>query len=530
MRSFPSDAEGCRKRGLSLQSLGSYGEALEAFEAAIAIDPDSAEAHNCRGIALAGLGRYQDAFAGFNRALDINPDYAECYNNRGIVLQELGRLDEAVTSFDKAIALKGDNAQAHNNRGAVLSELRRSNDALTSYERAIALNPSYAAAFYNRGMALHDLKRCDDALTSFDKAIALRPDYAEAHHNRAVVLRDTQRLEEAILAYSAAIRLLPDRAECYTNQGYCFLQLGRFDEGWRLHEWRRRLRPPIGNLSFPQPRWLGREDVSGRTLFMHWEQGFGDTIQFCRYGKFLKARGINVVMSVQDPLNRLLTQLSPEVSIIRQNEVPTAFDYHCPMISLPFATGTTLTTIPTQQRYISSDERLRRMWEARLPATTKPRVGVAWRGSATHKNDRYRSIDLALLSSLFSADAQWISLQYGEQNPKDLPWPPELISYNKMWTDFADTAAVVDGLDLVITVDTSVAHLAGAMGKPTFVLLPFNADWRWLLHRDDSPWYPSVRLFRQHHTELWVDVISRVRRASLEFIRSPHRDAAHTPN
>jgi tetratricopeptide (TPR) repeat protein len=524
MRPLPTDnAEVHYKRGLSLQSLGEFGRALEAFDAAIVLDPGHAQAHNARGIALVNLDRAEDALVSFDRALECKPDYAECHNNKGIVLQEFGRLDAALASFDSAIALKTDNARAHNNRGTVLADLRRAEDAVRSYEKAIALDPGYAPAFYNRGMALHDLSRFDDALASFDRAIALRPAYAEAHHNRGAVLQDLLALDEAIRAYAAAIEIHPDRAESYANQAYCYLQMGRFTEGWRLHEWRKRLAVPVGNRSFPQPLWLGQEDISNRILFVHWEQGFGDTIQFSRYGKLLKAMGANVVMSVQEPLYRLLLQMSPEIGIIHQDEVPQRFDYHCPMMSLPLALATTLQTVPAERRYIAADDRLRRSFEAHLPSKTKPRVGVAWKGNATHRNDRHRSIDLGVLRPLFSPDAHWISLQYDAGQPREgsacpPEWPPELTSSATPWTDFADAAALIECLDLVITVDTSVAHLAGAMGKPVFVLLPFNSDWRWLLDRDESPWYPSARLFRQQRGESWADVVARVCLAVSRFL------------
>jgi tetratricopeptide (TPR) repeat protein len=519
--SHTESAEAHYKRGVCLQNLGNYDHALKAFDAAIALNPSYAEAYNYRGIVLVILERHHDALTSFNKAVALKPDYAECHNNLGIVLQDLGHFDEALASFDRAIALKPDNARAHNNRGAALSDLRRIDDALISYEEAIALDPSYAEAFYNRGMVMHDAKRFDHALASYDKAIALRPDYAEAHHNRGAVLQDLLRLDDAIGAYDKAIKLRPERAESYANQSYCYLQMGRFENGWPLHEWRKRLQTPVGARAFAQPLWLGQEDISNKTLFVHWEQGFGDTIQFCRYGKLLKAVGTDVVMSVQEPLYQLLTQMSPEIGIINQTEVPKSFDYHCPMMSLPLALATTLTTIPAERRYIFSNERLRQTWDARLPAKTKPRVGVAWRGSATHKNDRHRSLDLDVLAALFSADAHWVSLQYSSGHPEEASFGPlDLVSYAGMWKDFADAAALIDCLDLVITVDTSVAHLAGAMGKPVWILLPFNSDWRWLLHRDDSPWYPSARLFRQKPSESWEHVISRVRAAFLEFIQS----------
>lgn len=504
------------ERGRALQRSGDPGHALAAFDAAIAIDPDFAEAYNSRGISLASLGRYDDALVSLDRALALNPGYAECHNNRGIVLQELGRLDAALASFEKAVTLKPDNARAYNNRGTALNELQRSGEAVASYEKAIALDPSYAEAFYNRGIALHDLNRFDQALASFDTAITLRPDYAEAHHNRGAVLQDVLRLDEAVRAYAMAIRLYPERAESYANQAYCYLQMGCFAEGWRLHEWRKKLPVPAGSLSFPQPLWLGRENISGRTLFVHCEQGFGDTIQFYRYGRILNAMGADVVMSVQEPLHRLLTQMAPQIDIIRQGSTPPHFDYHCPMMSLPLALGTTLSNIPAGPRYLAADEQSLNDWNARLPARTRPRIGVAWKGSAAHKNDRNRSIAFDVLAPLLSVDAHWISLQY-DDGPS--PLHPQLVSFAGLWRDFADTAAAIDSLDLVIAVDTAVAHLAGAMGKPVFILLPFNSDWRWLLDRDDSPWYPSARLFRQKLSESWADVIARVRSACFELLK-----------
>src|SRR5580698_8722474 len=243
-------------------------------------------------------------------------------------------------------------------------------------------------------MVLHDAKRFDHALASYDKAIALRPDYAEAHHNCGAVLQDLLRLDDAIGAYDKAIKLRPERAESYANQSYCYLQMGRFENGWPLHEWRKRLQTPVGARAFAQPLWLGNENIANKTLFVHWEQGFGDTIQFCRYGKLLTARMVRVVMSVQKPLHRLLKQISPDIQIINQDEVPAAFDYHCPLMSLPFALGTSLETIPSEQGYIFADGQLRKNWDAQLPRRTRPRVGIVWSGNTKHKKNDNRSIAL----------------------------------------------------------------------------------------------------------------------------------------
>jgi len=509
--------------GNGLKDLGRVDDALASFDKAIALKPDYADAHNNRGIVLQDLKRFDEALASFDKAIALKQDYAEAYNNRGIVLKNLERLDDAVASFNKAIVLKRDYAEAYNNRGNALKDLRRFADALADFDTAIALKSDYAAAYYNRGIVLHDLKRLDHALASFDRSIALRRNDADVYNNRGLVLQELRRFDDALASFDRSIALRPDYAEAYHNQGLCSLQIGRFEQGWRLNEWRKKLQEPFGSRLFPQPLWLGKEDISNQTLFVHWEQGLGDTIQFYRYGKLLKARGAKkVVMSVQEPLHQLLKQTSSETEVIGQDEVPGRFDLHCPLMSLPLALGTTLETIPSEQRYIFSDERLRQAWDIRLPPRTKPRIGIVWSGRAKQKNDDNRSTDLATLVPLFAADAHWISLQK-EVRHGDLPLLRELhqiISCGEELKDFSDTAAVIDLLDLVVTVDTSVAHLAAAMGRPTWILLCYNSDWRWLLNRDDTPWYPTARLFRQDDRRSWDSVIARVHAALHDFVRS----------
>jgi Flp pilus assembly protein TadD len=518
-----ADARGHYDRASALREQRRFAEALVGYEQAIALSPDHAEAHNGRGIVLATLNRAVEAVAAFDRAIAHKPDYAEAYNNRGLVLQELKRLDEALASFDKAIALQPNNAKMHGNRGSVLYEAQRFAEALASFDTVIALKEDYAEAHYNRGVLLQATGRLDAAVTAFDRAVALNPGYAEAYNNRGVALQDLRRLDGAVADFEKAIALSGGLPEAYANQSYCLLLMGRFDEGWRLHEWRKKTPIPVGDRSFPQPLWLGREDVADKTVFIHWEQGLGDTIQFCRYGKLLAQRGAKVAMSVQDPLFALLTQLSPDIQMLRQDEVPAAFDYHCPLMSLPLAFATRAQTIPRERAYIFADEQRSKAWAARLPPRSKLRIGIVWAGNTTHKNDRNRSIELSTLAPLFSIDAQWISLQK-DLRPGDagvLQSSPPIARYGEELADFADTAALIDRLDLVIAIDTSVAHLAGAMGKPVWVLLPSNADWRWMDGRDDSPWYPSARLFRQDSFGSWDTVVARLGAALREAVRLP---------
>ena len=506
---------------LGLQA-GRTEAGVELIANAIKQNPNSWGAHNNLGNGLRELGRLDAALGSFDRAIALRPDFAEAHNNRGFVLHGLNRIADARASFDAAIALKPDYAEAYNNRGNARKLLGDLDGAIADFDKAIALRPDYAAAHYNRGTVLQELRRFDDALASLDKAVALQPDHAEAYNNRGLVLEELTRPDDAIASFARTIALKPDYAEPYVNQSVALLQLGRFEQGWPLYEWRKKTEQPFGDRSFAQPLWLGKDDLSNRTVFVHWEQGLGDTIQYARFARLVKARGASVVMSVQQPLYRLFTQMSPDVRIINQDEVPSAFDYHCPLMSLPLALGTTLENIPAGEPYLFADETLRNAWHARLPPKTKPRIGIVWSGGAKHKNDRQRSIDLSVFASLFSPSAHWISLQK-ELKDGDAAALAQLHPIERCGErlhDFADAAALIDLLDLVIAVDTSVAHLAGAMGKEVWILLPYNADWRWLLDRSDSPWYPTARLFRQDGARSWGSVMTQARAALDEFVRS----------
>lgn len=516
------DAETWYRRANALREQQRFSEAVAAFDRAIGLQPRHAESHNGRGIVLASLQRFEEAVAEFDQAIALKPDYAEAHNNRGLVLQDLNRLDAALASFDHAITLKPDDARMHKNRGGVLEDLKRYEQAVASYDRAVALNPVDPDAHNNRGLALQHLNRLDEALASFDRAIALKPGSAEAYSNRGVVLQDLNRYEAAAADLDKAIALRPNFPEARINLGYCLLKMGRFERGWQLHESRKDVAKPVGNRSLARPLWRGGEDITNATVFVHWEQGFGDTIQFCRYATLLSERCAKVIMSVQEPLYPLLKGLSPSVHIIKGDEVPHTFDFHCPLLSLPLAFGTTLNSIPSAQRYIVADAALRREWDARLAPRRRLRIGFAWRGNPTQPNDRNRSVDLRLLAPLFNIDAQWLSLQK-ELAPQDnaiLAGLPQVACLGSELRDFSDTAAIIDCADLVITVDTSIAHLVGAMGKPVWMLLAFNADWRWLTDRDDSPWYPTMRLFRQTKIESWNDVVNRIAAELCEFARS----------
>jgi Flp pilus assembly protein TadD len=472
--------------------------------------------------ALAQQGKLADAEILLENLLRKHPNDSFLLHRIGVIAMQAKRFDRAVELFQRAITLKPDFAEAYNDCGIALRKLNRPEEALANYARAIALKPEFAMAYNNRTNALLDLRRPAEALDSCDKAIALNPEIVIAHYNRGNALQELYRHEEALASYDKAIALAPDFIEAKWNKGLCLLLLGRFDEGLPLYELRKwRHNDAVATRTFPQPLWIGTEDIVGKTLFIWWEQGFGDTLQFFRYAKLAETRGAKLILSVQDSLRKLLRQISPTIEFIDQDDIPKNFDCHCPLLSLPLAFGTRLETIPQQQPYLQPDENLRRVWAVRLPPRSRTRVGLVWSGRTEHKNDLNRSIALDQLLPLLNLDVDWICLQ-NEPRADDLALLRQVgrIRYFKEeLKDFSDTAALLDLTDLVITVDTSVAHLAGAMGKPVWILLPYNPDWRWSLDREDSPWYPSARLFRQDDTRAWNNVITRVSAALGEVIQ-----------
>jgi hypothetical protein len=387
-----------------------------------------------------------------------------------------------------------------------------------SYERAIALKPDYAEAYNNRGIALGALDRPADALQSYERAIALRPDYAEAFYNRGNALRELHRHRDAVQSYERAIALKPDYAAAHWNLADCRLLLGDFTLGWQEYEWRWKLEQAShAERDFPQPLWLGAQPLEGRTILLHSELGMGDTLQFCRYAQAVAALGAKVVLEVQPPLLPLLADLDGVAQAVPRGAALPAFDCHCPLMSLPLAFKTDATNIPATIPYLRSDAARVAAWREKLGPKSKPRVGVVWSGSMSQRNDK-RSMALVEMLPLVGDWAEWISLQKDvrESDAPLLASRADLRHVGDALQDFADTAAVIELLDVLVTVDTSVPHVAGAMGKPVWILLPFNAhDWRWMLDREDSIWYPTARLFRQAAIGDWASVISQVDAALL---------------
>jgi tetratricopeptide (TPR) repeat protein len=552
----PDFAEAHFNRGVILQALKHYDEALASFDSALALQPNFARALTSRGCVLHDLKRNDEALMSHERALQLRPDFAQAHFNRGNVLQALNRNDEAVASYDRALALRSNHVATHSNRGNSLQFLKRYDQALASYDRAIAVNSDYAIAHYNRGNVLQDLNRYNEALASYDRAIALesnfaealsnrgnvlqrlkrfeeavasydhaldaRPDFAVAYLNRGAALQGLRRFDQALASYESAIKARPDYADAYFNKALCLLLLGAFDRGWEMHEWRWQTEQLRNDRrSFRQPLWLGRDAVAGKTILLNCEQGFGDTIQFCRYVPLVVERGARVILEVQQPLRGLMASLTGATQVISRGDPLPYFDINCPLLSLPLALGTRLETIPSEVPYLHVSPQAVMDWGNRLGPKSRPRIGLAWSGLPKHNNDHNRSISLSALLPLMDIDATFVSLQK-DVRPADaivLNERSDLLHFGDALKDFSDTAALISNLDLVVSIDTSVVHLAGALAKPFWVMLPFTPDWRWLLDRDDSPWYPTARLFRQDETHAWDNVILRMRTALREFIQ-----------
>jgi tetratricopeptide (TPR) repeat protein len=547
----PNQADVHYNRGNVQRELGQCEAAVESYERAIALKSDYAAAHTNRGVALFELGRFSDALASYDRALALRPDDAEIWSNRGNVLFKLDRLEEALACHDRAIALNPDYADAYSNRGNVLLQSKQPATAIASYEQAIALRPAAAAAYCQRGIALSALAQWERAVGSYDQAIALKPDYfdalanrghtlmhlgkceaallnyermiaidpssAEAQYGLGAALYALDRIDAALAAFGQAIALRPDYAQAHHNHALLTLLKGDFEHGWKEFEWRWTNKDLAeGKRDVRKPLWLGAENLSGKTILLYGEQGLGDAIQFCRYLPLVAGKGAKVVLEVAPALKELIATMGTAVDVVAHGDSLPDFDFHCPLLSLPLAFKTRLESIPADVPYLAAPTLLAEKWKARLSTATGARVGLVWAGNPKHGNDPNRSLGLRQMLPLLSGSrARFFSLQRDlrDGDAELLRHCPGLIHLGQELATFAETAAIISLLDLVISVDTSVVHLAGALGKPVWILLPRVPDWRWMLARSDSPWYPSARLFRQSRSGDWSDVIDDVGRA-----------------
>lgn len=479
--------------------------------------PAAVDSLNAQALFLLQQGQFQTGADLLRQSLAQNPRQPEVAYNFGYALQQLGLLDQAALAYGQAIVLAPQDADALMARGHVLATQKRLAEAEADFSRALKLRPQDADAWNNYGNTLLELEKASEALVAYDKALGLRSGFAQAFFNKGKALGALERTTDAAAAYEAALAINPNYEEAKWHLSWVYLVLGDFERGWRLFEARWTV-PTLGNQRryLQLPQWLGQESIAGKSLLLYAEQGLGDTLQFCRYVPVLQSMGAKVSLAVQAPLVSLLANQWPDVIVADAFPDTSGFDLATPLMSLPLALGTRLETIPADVPYLHVKALEQRCGD-------RPRIGLVWSGSAGHKNDKNRSIPLAAMQPLFEVAVDWVCLQ-PELRDSDLAWlteHPEVVLERPVLSDFADTACLIRNLDWVVTVDTAVAHLAGALGKPVWILLPTGADYRWLLERSDSPWYPSARLFRQQQPGDWSGVVSELGRV-LSRLRDEH--------
>jgi tetratricopeptide (TPR) repeat protein len=500
----PNDAVAQFNLATALTDLGRRDEALACYREALRIDPFYADACANMALLLHATGNLRDAEASFRRLATLRPDDAAAHGLQAVVLRQLGWLKEGEAPLREAIRLDPQNVEWSNLLGATLIDLGRADEAEAPLGAAVRLNPDHVDAHNNLSLALQSTGQLEAALGEIGDALRLQPENADIRNNLGAVLRDLGRHAAAEAAWQDVLARDPQNAPAHFNIGTMLLAKGDFAAGWPEFEWRDRV-PGSHPRDFAQPRWAG-EALDGGVVLIHAEQGFGDTIQFCRYVA-LAARRARIVLEVPRPLLRLLGNLEGAEQIIARGDPLPEFHAHCPMLSLPGLLDTTLASIPAATPYLQAPHSLE--WQARLQHLEGLRVGLCWAGSRAYSHDRWRSLAVADLTDLAAVPGvALISLQ--KDPPQPVPSDLNLHDWTEEFSDFADTAALVAQLDLVISVDTAIAHLAGALGKPVWLLNRFDADWRWLRNRHDSPWYPTLRQFRQQSPGDWKSVLRRV--------------------
>jgi tetratricopeptide (TPR) repeat protein len=495
--------------GLALTDLKRTEEALQWFDRAVGIAPGFAEAWCNRGNALILLDRFDEALASLDRAEQLRPNYPEVLVNRSAALSRLRLFDEALAAADRANVLLSSQPRVERCRADALAGLGRRTEAIEIYSRLLDTGPYDPELGLACATGLLNAFQHDQALTAFKRLAQERPDDPKMATGKAMALRGLGRYDEAIAEYQRAAALDPDDFTSHLNEGMLHLLLGDFEAGWPLYEWRKRNpKHPLASRHLRRPLWTGAEDITDKTILLYAEQGFGDAIQFARFAPLVAARGARVIVGAHPPLKRLFQSLDGVAAVIGDGEPVPAYDLHCPLMSLPLAFDVRLDTIPGNVPYLVAPPELTAKWDQRLGPRDRLRVGLAWAGSTV---DDRRKVPLALFEPIFRQEHQLVCL--GKVVPKeDLPMMSEcgILHFGDELTDFAETAALAATMDLVISIDTSVAHLAGALGATLWVLLHASADWRWLLDREDSPWYPTARLFRQHDDGDWGSVMDRV--------------------
>jgi tetratricopeptide (TPR) repeat protein len=500
---------------------GQFGEAQRLFSAAIKVNPRIAAAWCNFGQAQYALKRPADALQSFDKARALAPDDADILYQHANALLALDRPREALAEMETVLARKPQHFEARLNSGLAQAKLENPERALADFDAALALSPHHPVAHFNRGVVLIKLRRYAEAVAANDRAVAAAPDYVTAWLNRGMALAQLRRFDEAITSYGEVLARRKDNADAHFNRALALLTIGDYRGGFDDYEWRWRRTGMPAQKSRGRRLWLGEFPLNGKTILLHAEQGLGDTIQFARYAPLIAAQGAKVVLEVQPELKSLMLRLDGVTAAVARGEAPPPFDMHCPLGSLPLALKTELPGVPAQIPYLSADEAHLQKWSARIEHLPRPRIAIAWAGNPAHDNDRNRSIALAALLPLLAVPANFISIQRDVRSADaaELAATRQLTHLGDELSHFDDTAAALALCDLLITVDTAPAHLAGAMGRPAWVLVPFAPDWRWMRDGETTPWYPTARVFRQLALADWNAVIARVAGALQEQLK-----------
>jgi tetratricopeptide (TPR) repeat protein len=466
------------------------------------------------------MKEYDKALAAFERATNLNPKFVDAYLNIGNLFGQTGRHEEAQSSFEKALALNPRLPRAWSGLGIVLRKRAQFEKALVAFDKALALEPNLVEAWLGCGNVFHDLRRSDEAFAAYDKALSIEPESAEIYTSRGIALHVLMRNEEALWSLNRAIELDFSSALAHFNRSLVLLTLGQYADAWDEYEWRKKLPVPLGNRIFSQPL-LERAEIEGATVFVYGEQALGDQIHFCRYVNSLADRGAKVILEAPKLLFQLFKSLDGVSQLVEADQSIPPFDYHCPVMSLPRVFRTTFENIPNKVPYLFADPVKAKVWADKLGAQSRLRIGLVWSGGfrpnqpEVLSTNEKRNIPLAKFAQLKDIDAAFYSLQKGDRAVSELKelarggWGgPDIIDLTDELNDFSDTAALIENLNLVISVDTSTAHLAGAMAKPVCLLSRFDTDWRWL---SNSPWYPTVKPYIQTKAGNWDQVIENLK-------------------
>jgi Flp pilus assembly protein TadD len=519
----PKRARELNRQALDLTRSGDFEQAVTLAREAVNLLPHAPAIHNTLGLAWQGQGELQPAERCYRRAIELDPKYVKAHSNLGNVLVGVQRYGEARDCCRRAIELDPRSASAHNNLGRALAGLGLDEEAADHYRMAIDLDPEHASAHRQLGDALRRRGEPNQAIAPLRRAAQLRPDFVDAHNDLGLALQELGRMDEAIECFETAVGLAPDNARLHRNYSYALLRWGDFQRGWREGEWRWKEKPPC-QPPLDEPVWDGKP-LEGRTILVHTEQGFGDTIQFIRYLPLVKARGSQTIVCSEPRMMELVRSCSGIDRVVSKREPLPNFDVHTALMSLPAVLGTELSSIPAEVPYLATDPALIDSWAASLKNLGSGfKVGIAWQGNPDYPGDRYRSIPLATFAPLAEIEGvRLISLQkgHGSEQLDDVAFEVEDLGprLDEGTGAFMETAAVIQNLDLIITSDTAIAHLAGALAAPVWVPLSTASDWRFLMDRQDCPWYPTMRLFRQKTLGVWQGVFEEIQAETKHLVK-----------